>query len=64
MAKKKRYIITVNNKPSCCEVGACGIQFAHGKAETEDARAAAWFREHSGYTVTEAAADGNAPAKE
>ena len=53
-----KYTITVDNRPDCCEVGAYGLHFAYGKAETDSDRAAAWFREHEGYTVTE-----NPPAK-
>ena len=48
-----KYTITVDNRPDCCEVGAFGLHFAYGKAETDSVRAAAWFREHDGYTVTE-----------
>lgn len=48
-----KYTITVDERPDCCEVGAFGLNFACGKAETDSGRAAAWFREHKGYTVTE-----------
>lgn len=47
------YTITVDGKPDFCGVGACGVQFAHGEAETANKRAADWHREHEGYTVTE-----------
>lgn len=50
----KRYRIVVDCNPDYCGVDACGVQFSHGQAETGDARAAAWFAEHDGYTVTEA----------
>lgn len=50
-----KYTITVDNRPDCCEVGAFGLHFAYGKAETDSERAAAWFREHEGYTVREKA---------
>lgn len=55
-AKKKtpiRYLIEVNGKPECCEIGAGGVQFAYGKAEITSERMAAWFKAHQGYTVTE-----------
>lgn len=48
-----KYTITVTARPDCCEVGAFGLHFAYGRAETDSDRAAAWFREHDGYTVTE-----------
>lgn len=51
--RAKRYRIIVDGSPAYCGVDAYGIQFSHGKAETEDANAAAWFSEHDGYTVTE-----------
>lgn len=61
MAEKKmmakRYRIEVDTNPDYCGVDAYGIQFSHGKAETENANAAAWFSEHEGYTVTEAGND-------
>lgn len=52
-----KYHITVDGRPDCCEVGAFGLNFAHGTAETDSAAAADWFRTHDGYTVTEAAPD-------
>ena len=52
--RAKRYRIVVDGNSAYCGEDACGIQFSHGQAETEDARAAAWFSEHDGYTVTEA----------
>ncbi len=55
-AKKKnpiKYLIEVKANPNCCEVGAGGVHFAHGKAEITDARMAAWYKEHAGYEVTE-----------
>ncbi len=57
MAAKKntptKYLVEVTSNPNCCEVGAGGVHFAHGKAEITDARMAAWYKEHNGYTVTE-----------
>lgn len=56
MAAKKtpiKYLIEVKANPNCCEVGAGGVHFAHGKAEITDARMAAWYKEHAGYEVTE-----------
>ncbi len=52
-----KYTISVDNRPDCCEVGAFGLNFAYGKAETDSDRAAAWFREHKGYTVKENLSD-------
>ncbi len=55
-AKKKtpiRYLIEVTANPDCCEIGAGGVQFAHGKAEITDVRMAEWYKTHKGYTVTE-----------
>lgn len=58
MAAKKektpiKYLIEVTANPNCCEVGAGGVHFAHGKAEITDARMADWYKAHAGYTVTE-----------
>lgn len=54
------YTIKVNNNSEFCGKGAGGVQFANGEARTDSARMAAWFREHSGYTVTE---EGGATSK-
>ena len=54
MAKVKTYIVSVDNNPEYCGIGAGGAQFAHGKATINNDRLASWFKEHSGYTVTEA----------
>lgn len=54
MAKVKTYIVTVENTPEYCGIGAGGAQFAHGEAKITSDRLAAWFREHAGYTVKEA----------
>lgn len=61
MGKEKKYTITVTENPEFCGIGAAGIQFAHGKAETASERAAAWHREHRGYAVEEI---GTAASKE
>lgn len=53
MAKVKTYIVSVDNNPEYCGIGAGGAQFAHGKATITSDRLASWFKEHSGYTVTE-----------
>lgn len=51
----KTYIITVNNNPDFCGVGAGGVQFANGTARTTRERLAAWFKERGdAYTVEEA----------
>lgn len=51
--KAKTYIVKVKNNPNFCGKGAGGIQFANGKAENVSERMANWFKEHSGYEVTE-----------
>ena len=51
--KVKRYTVKVNANPSYCGIGAGSTQFANGKAHITSERMAEWFREHSGYTVTE-----------
>ena len=53
MAKIKTYIVSVDNNPEYCGIGAGGAQFAHGKANITSDRLASWFKEHNGYTVTE-----------
>lgn len=45
------YTVKVTANPDFCGIGACGLHFAHGEAKTTSERAAAWFREHDGYTV-------------
>lgn len=45
------YVVTVIGNPNYCGVGAGGVQFAYGKAETDSERMAQWFREHTGYRV-------------
>lgn len=47
----KEYTVKVDANPDFCGIGACGLHFAHGEAKTTSERAAAWFREHDGYTV-------------
>ncbi|MBR1384340.1 MAG: Rho termination factor N-terminal domain-containing protein [Ruminococcus sp.] len=47
-----KYIIKVKNDPNYCGIGACGLHFAHGTAETGSERAAQWYSEHDGYEVT------------
>ena len=54
MAKVKTYIVSVDNNPEYCGIGAGGAQFAHGKATITNDRLASWFNERDGYTVTEA----------
>ena len=49
----KLYTVTVKNNSAFCGKGAGGIQFANGKAENVSERMAQWFKEHSGYNVTE-----------
>lgn len=47
----KSWIVSVNNSPAYCGIGAGGVQFANGKAEITSKRMADWFMEHDGYTV-------------
>lgn len=49
----KKFLITVESNPAYCGEGAGGVQFAHGKAVTESANLAQWFKSHDGYTVEE-----------
>lgn len=51
--KAESWMVKVDNNPKYCGIGAGGVQFANGQAVIESERMAAWFREHSGYTVTE-----------
>lgn len=51
--QKREWVIAIKDNPSFCGVGAGGIQFANGKAETGSSRMAEWFREHDGYKVSE-----------
>lgn len=50
----KGYIVKVKSNPAFCGIGAGGVQFANGEAHVTSERMAEWFREHNGYTVTEA----------
>lgn len=52
---EKQYVIEVVSNPDFCGKGAGGVQFANGKATTDNARMAEWFKKHKGYKVTEAA---------
>ncbi len=49
----KKWLVTVDDAPEYCGIGAGGVQFANGQALIESERMAAWFEEHDGYTVTE-----------
>ncbi len=51
--KPKQWVVTVNNNPTYCGIGAGGIQFANGQAVVTSERMVDWFKEHSGYTVKE-----------
>lgn len=53
--KKKAWIVKVKNNPNFVGKGAGGVQFANGEARVESPRMVAWFKEHQGYEVTEAA---------
>lgn len=50
----KKYIIEVTSNPSFCGIDAGGVQFANGKAIIGEGILVNWFKEHEGYTVTEA----------
>lgn len=49
----KAWEIAIDANSGFCGTGAGGVQFANGKAKTDSARMAKWFKEHPGYTVTE-----------
>lgn len=51
MAAEKVYTVEVIGRDYCGR-GACGLHFAHGKAETSDPVAVAWYQNHDGYKVT------------
>lgn len=53
MANNKTWTVKVDTNPEFCGVGAGNAHFAHGEAVITDARLAAWFKAHKGYTVTE-----------
>ena len=46
-----KWIVKIDTNPNYCGEGAGGAQFAHGQATIVDARMAAWFKAHKGYTV-------------
>ncbi len=50
----KKYLIEVTSNPSFCGIDAGGVQFANGKAIIGEGILVNWFKEHEGYTVTEA----------
>ena len=47
------WLVTVENNPNYCGIGAGSVQFANGQAVIQSERMARWFREHEGYKVTE-----------
>lgn len=47
------WLVTVENNPDYCGIGAGSVQFANGQAVIQSERMARWFREHEGYKVTE-----------
>lgn len=61
---KKLFEIRVTENPDCCEIGAGGVHFAHGKAELEDCQLLNWYREHEGYEVVEKVIEEAIPADE
>lgn len=46
-----KFIVRVDANPDYCGIDAGSVQFAHGEAVITDARMAAWFKEHDGYSV-------------
>lgn len=51
--ESQAWVIEIPGNPGYCGVGAYGIAFANGKAETDNPAAAAWFEAHQKtYTVT------------
>lgn len=53
LEKAGKWAIENKGKPDYCGEGACGVFFVNGKAETQDARAAAWYQAREAYEVTE-----------
>lgn len=53
-AKVKKYLIKVESNPTFCGIDAGGVQFANGQAIIEDGQLVNWFKEHEGYSVSEA----------
>jgi hypothetical protein len=49
----KTFIIHTTNIPDFTGIDAGNVAFANGKATITNARMAAWFREHEGYSVEE-----------
>lgn len=49
--EETHWTVKVKNNPDFCGIGAGGVQFANGRAETTSGRMAEWFREHEGYEV-------------
>ncbi len=49
----RSWLVTVENNPDYCGIGAGSVQFANGRAVIQSERMARWFREHEGYKVTE-----------
>ncbi len=49
----RSWLVTVENSPNYCGIGAGSVQFANGRAVIRSERMARWFREHEGYKVTE-----------
>lgn len=58
--KVKMYKIIVKNNPNFVGKGAGGVQFANGSAVIPDGRMVDWFRNHSGYEVSEVKEDSKA----
>lgn len=54
---EKKYLIKVTNNPKYCGIGAGGVQFANGEAIIGEGTLVNWYKEHEGYTVTEAKAE-------
>ena len=53
LEKAGKWAIENKARPEFCGKGACGVYFVDGRAETSDARAAAWYQGREAYEVTE-----------
>ena len=49
----KMFKVSVKTNPGFCGIGAGGVHFANGQAVISEGRMCDWFKEHSGYEVTE-----------
>lgn len=54
LKKERLYEITIDSNPNYCGIGAGGLQFANGLAVVKEGTLCNWYKEHDGYTVSEA----------